>query len=87
MSLAQMVDQVLADGVVSVHEHGHLEFGAHAVDARDENGVAHPGKTGAEEAAKAADFAENFGRLADLTRAGRPALTLFPRSTSTPARA
>jgi hypothetical protein len=56
---------------VAVHEHGHFEFGADAVDAGDENRIAHLGKTGAEEAPEAADFAEDFRAVGRFDEGGQ----------------
>ena len=74
-----MVDEVLADGVVAVHQHGDLEFGADAVDAGDEHRVAHFGKMGAEKAAEAADFAEHFGAVGRFDEGGQAGLDLVAK--------
>ncbi len=73
-----MVDQVLADGVVLVHEHGHLQFGADAIDAGDKHRVLHPGKFRAEESAETSDFTEHFrtvGRFDEGRNAGLDLVT------------
>ena len=74
-----MIDQVFADGVVAVHEHGHLDLGADAIDAGDENGIAHLGKFGAEEAAKAADLAEDFRAMGALEKSRQAGLDLVSK--------
>jgi hypothetical protein len=40
-----VVHEIHAHGVVLVHREGDLQFRADAIDARDQNGVAHSGKT------------------------------------------
>jgi len=56
-----MVDEVFADGVVTAGEEGDLQFGADAVDGRDEDGIGMaPGIEG-EEAAETADLAHDSG--------------------------
>ena len=55
-----MVHQIGADGVVLVHREGDLQFRADAVDARDQNRIAHSGKRRAKQSAEPADFAEHL---------------------------
>ena len=55
-----MVNQIRADGVMPVHREGDLQFGADAIDARDQDRLAHSGKVRREQAAEAADFPEHF---------------------------
>ena len=70
-----MVDQVLADSVVAIHEHGDLQLGADAVDAGHENGLAHLGEPEAlKRPPKPPTLPSTSGRSADFSRAwaGRP---------------
>ncbi len=54
-----VIDQVGADGVVDVHLEGDFQLGAHAVHARDQDGV-HPLRlVHGKQAAEAADFAQD----------------------------
>jgi len=54
-----VIDQVGADGVVDVHLEGDFQFGAHAVYARDQDGI-HPLRlVHGKQAAETANFAED----------------------------
>jgi hypothetical protein len=55
-----MIHQVGTDGVVPIHGERDFQLGAYAIDARDQNWVAHPTKVCSKQAAKAADFAEHL---------------------------
>ena len=55
-----MVDEVLADGVVTVHGKGDFQFRAYAVDTGHEHRLFHSFEIRSEEPAKAADFAEHL---------------------------
>ena len=55
-----VVDEIGANGVVAVHREGDFQFGADAIDARDQNRLAHPGKIRREKPAETADLAEHF---------------------------
>ena len=58
-----MVDEVGADGVVLIELEGDLELGADAVHAADEDGLVIFFQVEGEEAAKPADFAEDFAAM------------------------
>ena len=55
-----MIDQILADGVVSVQCEGDFELGANSIDAGDEHRLFVPLCVEREEAAEPADFAQHF---------------------------
>ena len=55
-----VVHEIRAHGVVLVHRESDLQFRADAIDARDQNRLAHRGKTRAKQSAEAADFPEHL---------------------------
>ncbi len=52
-----MIDEIGPDGVVPIHRKGDLQFRPDAVDAADQDRLAHSGKVRREQAAEAADLA------------------------------
>ena len=54
-----MVHHIGADRVVLVHRERDFQFRSHAVDAGDEDRVAHSGELYSKQASEAADFAEH----------------------------
>ena len=56
-----MIDEIGADGVVAIHGESDFQFGADAIDARDQHRFAHAGEVRRKQSAEAADLAENFG--------------------------
>src|SRR5207249_9870160 len=57
-----MVHHIGADRVVLVHGERDFQFRSHAVDAGDEDRVAHSGELYSKQASEAADFAEHSSR-------------------------
>ena len=55
-----MIDEVLADGVVPIHRESDLQFGADAIDARNEHRLPVFLRVEREQTAEAAHFAEHF---------------------------
>src|SRR5258708_12719699 len=54
-----MIDQVGADGVMHLHLEGEFELGAHAVHARNQDGIEILGFIDGEKRAKSANFAQD----------------------------
>jgi hypothetical protein len=72
-----MIDQVLPDGVVTIHGKGDLQLGSDAVDAGDEDGLAELARVEGEEAAEASDLAQHLaamGRGQQLRQGGLDAV-------------
>jgi hypothetical protein len=55
-----MVHEIHADGIMSIQGERDLQFRADAIDARDQNRVAHPGKGRAKQSAEPADLSEDL---------------------------
>ena len=55
-----MIHKIGADCIVLVHREGNFQFRADAIDARDQDRIAHPRKLCAKESAEAADFSEHL---------------------------
>src|SRR5205085_9884752 len=54
-----MIHQIGADGVVLVHRERDFQFRADAIDARNQNRIAHAGKFRAEQSTEAPDLSEH----------------------------
>ena len=53
-----MIHHVGADRVMLVHRERDFQLRANAIDARDQNGIAHCAEVRAKQTAKAADFSQ-----------------------------
>ena len=74
-----MIDEIFADGVMAMHEHGYFDLGADTVDARDQDGIAHLGEAAAKEPSEAANFSKYFGAMGSFKKGGEARFDLISK--------